>query len=225
MKKTLALILILGSTLFCQGQDFVYFNEAIAEARKLNDLEESILRLQELADRAKNAELLDTLALIYHTIGVTSYKADVDRAIEATKEAIRIRTELKDTLGLSRSCFNVSRFYMLYKDRQSAIPYFEQIVALGPTPSNKNYYNSLVYLTQLERERGDYFKAIRFSELGITDLNAKKELQAEEQVLKAQFSYTLASVYNEIKGVENLQKSLKYITLAINILSAQGRGL
>lgn len=185
---------------------------AIDSAKAQEKTTAAIAMLDALIQKAQSEKVLDTLALLYHTRGVKLYGLDIYKAIASTQQAIELRKELKDTAGLAQSYFNTARFYKQFANEpRQALPYFEAIAGLGDSPKNGNYLISFIYLGQIERDFGDYARAVQHLELGLNHFDKIDNFSRRDSLLQTQFQYTLGSVYRLMGTRENLEQSLQYL--------------
>ena len=185
---------------------------AIDRAKGQREAAVAVAMLDSLIQKAHSEEVLDTLALLYHTRGVKQYRLDIYKAIASTQEAIALRQQLRDTAGLVQSYFNTARFYQSFAgEPRQALPNYEAISELGDSPKNRYYQTSFIYLGQIERDFGDYARAVQHLELGLNHFAQKETLSRSDSLLKTQFQYTLGSVYRLMGTRKNLELSLEYL--------------
>jgi len=117
------------------------------------------------------AQWQDSLALVYHMLGVKYYGIDLDSAILYTRKALDLRTRLapdKPTIGQGRSAFNLAVFLSGQGLYNRAIPLFEQSVTLyrqlGEEGLLRGSYGQLV---DAYGRVGDYQKAQTIADLAI----------------------------------------------------------
>jgi CHAT domain-containing protein len=113
----------------------------------------------------------DSLALVYHTLGVKYNGVDLDSAILYTRKALDLRTRLSPktpTIGRGRSAFNLGFFLSEQGFYDRAIPLFEQSVTiyrqLGEEGFLRGSYGQLV---DAYSRVGDYQKAQTIADLAI----------------------------------------------------------
>ena len=214
-KKTCLYLLFWSFTLVVSAQQDFSYSSAIDAAKAAKDT----TQLNELLLKAKTDNLQDTLALIYHSIGLVNFRTDIQKALAATQQAIAIREQLKDTVELVKSCLNMTFFYKNYADTpQKAKPYYEKIIELGYGPKNKQFFNSLMLLGEMERDEGDYIRAIQHFQLALSYLENPQEEPSIKQ--KGVFLYLLGSVYNEMLTEKHLKTALSYLQQSSDVLAS-----
>lgn len=210
--------LSLSCSAFSQVSETTSFQKAIDEAKKLPAIE-AIAALDSLAGEAEKGNILDTLALIHHSKGVKWYREDLEQAIASTLEAIRIREALQDTIALVQSHFNVARFLDIWGEYYEAVQHFERVVNLGYGPKNKQFVNACINLGRLERERGDYQRALSFLALGESSLKNTLDLSGRDSLAMGNVFHTTGTVYNAMRtkgsmhlGIQNFEKAAALFT-------------
>jgi CHAT domain-containing protein len=201
--------------------------DQLVRIKKIKEKEAALQQVDSLALAVEAKDMPDSLALIYHTKSIIGNRfRDRELAISATKEAIKLREKTGDTTGLGNSYFNLGYFYKYIGQKRNAIQAFEEGVALGDGPANINYYlNCLIPLGQLERDLGDYSRAIQHLELGITHYQKVTKFSSRDSSKYALFLYTMGSVYNLLTTKEALEKSLVYLERAQAILEKMEPGV
>lgn len=213
--------LILNFSAFSQQSGIKSFQTVIDEAKKLST-DQAIATLDSLALVAESKNARDTLALIHHTKGIKLYQVDLEKAIVSTMEAIRIREDIQDTVGLTQSHFNVARFLDNLGEYYKAVQHFERVVDLGHGPNNKPFVNACINLGQLERDRGDYQRALRFLALGESTLKSLPNKSSRDSLTLANTYHTIGTVYNEMRSQEVVNSAVKNFEKAAPIFSNLG---
>lgn len=214
----LLLFCIFQLTVF--GQEFSSYAAAIAEAKKLPDARQKAERIDWLIQKAEVADRKDTVAWLYHSKGVATFRDSIECAIAATTRAVELRRMLNDTAGLGQSCYNLGYFYKDHSNNyRQAKQFFEEAVNLGYTESNKRYYlNSLIPLVQIERDFGDYARAIQHLDLGLFHYENLTELTLRDSSNYGIYLLTKGGVYNLMGSRQSLMQSLEYLERAQSIL-------
>ena len=158
----------------------------------------------------KRINLKPLLAQQYSDLaGVYMIKGDSQKSENYFKKAYKIRSELKDTLGVAKISANLSAFYTQYQKLDSAMIYAVKAISFFEQKGIINYANivksnlATIYETMLNYEKAlDYnFEVLDYAKKTNDDNFAGK-------------------LYNNIANIyyysNNLEKSIEYYEIAID---------
>jgi len=231
--RLLFLSCLLLSSSFSFAQEQVIFSKTIAHSNQLEPAE-GILYLQNIIKKNHSISS-DTLALLYHKIGVKYFQIqDFRRGIQNTIISKDIREELSKkgencTNTLSSSYGNLGGLYLeLYysenklKQLDSAKYFYRRVIELGDTPDNVRYVSACKELGYQYGEKSDYEKALRFYEAGIVHIRNNDTLSLAD---KSELSYVYFEKANLLLDKnDSLQypASVKDLRFAVSALEEDG---
>jgi CHAT domain-containing protein/tetratricopeptide (TPR) repeat protein len=200
MKTYLSLLLVLAFVHCTNAQCPDEINvKQLAANRNIEDLNRAIQVLEGL----NNCK--DSLALLYHNLGIAYRFVNPDLAIESTHKAITIRKELlpANQLDLGKSNHNLGVFYKESGQYEEAASYFKDALDVYGQIGSDRIIRSTQEYAGIMKIKGEYNKAIQYLEFALDQAKQYNKPMA----LAASYN-DLATVYNRMKfydkAIDNL---------------------
>ncbi len=198
----------------CGGQ--VSFIDKIGVAKSGDSYEQVIDDLQTLAKEESLGQFPDTLAFIYHTIGVYQYRlGNIYEAIDITKEAVVVRKNHLplDTLALRKSYRNLGAFYRLIHAYTDAHKSYLSLMDFGII--DPLYYAAKIGVGEVFRGKGDFRRALDHFENLLLEFNESKKKEYEIQY--SNLLFLLGKSYAVLDSEQNLAKAIQFFDEGITI--------
>lgn len=174
--------------------------------------------LQMLAEELKDCpKRLDSLGLVYHTLGVLSYHdGDMPQAAQEMQLAVDYRTKAfagKAHEDLGRSCFNLGYFYERLEEYGQALTYYQAAADIQQQLKNRVLHRAAALkVADMHRYAGDFDKAERLLRWVIEDT------QEGEALNQAKARSDLGLLYTDRKAS---QKAIRQLRLALPYFTEQ----
>jgi CHAT domain-containing protein/predicted negative regulator of RcsB-dependent stress response len=185
--------------------------------------EKPILPIVEAGDRAELEmlaealkycpKLLDSLGLVYHGLGVLSYRnGDLEKAVQEMQQAVEYRKkafagEAHEDLG--RSYFNLGFFYEESKDYGQALTCYRAAADIQQGLNNRVLHRATALrVANMHRYAGDFDKAERLLRWVIEDTQDGETLNQAKARLNLGLLYAERKAYQ--KAIRQLQPALSY---------------
>lgn len=219
--------------LFLFSQNTESFAEKIAYAGELKPA----AGIDYLLALTKDSERIapDTLALLYHKIGVKYFQMqDYRSGIRHTLTSKKLREELLNTgtAGtnmLSQSYGNLGSLYRYLYDSEGKLTYldsteyfFRKVIALGDTPQNVRYVSACKETGYIFYEKSDYAKGLQFYEAGIAHLLTQDTLTLDWQSDLARLYLEKATIILAQKDSTAYAQSIENLRYAVPVLEEDG---
>lgn len=186
-------------SLFSQASQFTSYAEALSWARSsAQDLETAVAVFDRYIAKASQAGYSDTAALFTHYKAVKYYKINLDSALAINEQAIKQRLRQDDREGASRSYYNQGLFYQAKDESEGAKKSFEAILDLGYGKDNPMFVSSSYRLSQGERERGDYERALYYLDIAFQPLQQEKEKSRRDSTNLGLLHHAYGTIYNQM---------------------------
>lgn len=146
------------------------------------------------------ARILNNVALNYH------FWKDYDRALQFYERTRQINEKLNDTIGLAIVLNNIGEIYKDKGDNQTAISYYQQVVALADSSRLSDMYKAYgwIGLAEAYLNTGNYRESDRYVGLALSFF---EEAQMQEGIATAflilsEISYKLGYYEQALRQVE-----------------------
>ncbi|MBA3704486.1 MAG: tetratricopeptide repeat protein [Bacteroidetes bacterium] len=135
-------------------------------------------------------------------------KSDYPNSMLYHKEALRIRSEIKDSTGISSSLNNIALSYLYQRNYKQSIEYHLQALAIREALGDQSLVStSLNNLGNAYLEMGNYLKAIEYLQ--------RSNRLAEQLGDKVNISYTLSNISTVYRHLNNYVLAKNYLQRAI----------
>ncbi len=176
----------------------------------------------------------DTLALIYHKIGVKYYQIqDFKNAIKNTTVSKNIREKLvqeghlkreEGLKSLSQSYGNLGAMYRVRQELSnnpiyldSLVYFFQKIIDLDNSQINNRYVTACSELGRLYTKSADYTKSEFYFQLGIQFSLSIDSLQLSQKSDLARLYFEQANLFTTQKKSAEYQNSIKKLKFAVEV--------
>ena len=194
--------------------EYVYYNLPIFDEKSEDEIRERIkldnYLLEVVKEDYKKAELYMSLALSYLKL------YDFDKGKEYFENALRIRQELKDTMGMMIDYMRLGGVYAFKKDYNEAIKYLKRAIRINPdfAEAHNNLGVLFIDLKRFDEAEKEYREAIRidpdFAEahnnLGILLLKTERPGEARKEFEIARELFKKRGRKADVKEVDELLK-------------------
>jgi len=165
-------------------------------------------------------------AALYNNLGITAKEqGDLEEALKCYDKSLKIRQELKDTLGIIQIYNNLGNYYFKEDNYEPALFYLEEAVRLNEQVSGiKSEMLSCFFLSRIYEKTGKYRKSLemykRFLELSdsiksddriryVTQLNTQYQYEKQQKENK---------MHREMMLKEKEQRMLVFVLLTAVLL-------
>ena len=132
------------------------------------------------------------LSIAYSNLAEAYYHTKrLEKALEFNKKALAVREELKDTVGIKESSYNIANLFSERKEHHKAIEYYNKTLSFLTTPEDA-LIKAKIYPTAGE-EYVHYREYKKASDYLIRGLQLNKKLENNEGILK---SYNALALLN-----------------------------
>ncbi len=211
--------------LFSQQEQFHSFADALAWARSSEQsLEQALPVFDQYIAKAKQEDHPDTVALLIHYKAVKYYRVEIDSALAINGKAIALRIQLGDREGASRSYYNQGLFYNTKGEPDEVKKNFEAILNLTYSKDNPMFANSAYHLSRVERDRGDYERALYYLDIAFQPLVKELDKSRRDSTNLGLLHHAYSTIYNQmgdsllsLKAKEHLWEEISlYQTLGLD---------
>lgn len=208
---------------YSQDQAFASYAEALSWARSsAQDLELALPIFDQFIGSAQAAGYVDTAALFIHYKAVKYYKHNIDSALAINARAIQMRMRLGDREGASRSYYNQGLFYQAKHSAEGVQQSFEAILDLGYGKDNPMFVSSSYRLSQGERERGDYERALHYLDIAFQPLQEEAEKTQRDSTNLGLLHHAYGTIYNQMGDSLLSVQAREHLQAEIHLYQALG---
>lgn len=183
------------------GYTFLYIGK---NDSALHYIQEGVKLAQQTKQKDIIRPLLSKLGVVY------SEKGEFQKALQYTQQAIEMESDT--TLHL-RYCFSLSDIYLQLTQYDKAKAYANRCASQIKNIATKAAYYDLLY--RIEKESGNYQKAIEYNELYITYADSLDDQTIREELMEMQQKYENAKLRAENRKILNRELKNKIIILTI----------
>lgn len=208
---------------FAQGSNFATYQEALSWLRSsAQDLPTAVPVFDQYIEKAIGEGHQDSAALLTHYKAVKYYRIAIDSALAINAVAINMREALKDIQGTALSRYNQALFYQAKGDPLASAAQLEEILNLGFSEENSMFVNSSYRLSQGERERGDYERALHYLGLAYQPLQKTGLTTTKDSSNLALLDHAYATIYNQMTDSTLAEKAKTHLLNEVNLYRALG---
>lgn len=183
------------------GYTFLYINQTDSA---LHYIEKGLNLAQLTKQRNAILSLLSKLGVAYYE------KGEFHKALQYTQQAIEMESDT--TLHL-RYCFSLADIYLQLNQYDKAKEYANRCASQIKNIATNAAYYDLLY--RIEKESGNYQKAIEYNELYITYADSLDDQTIREELMEMQQKYENAKLRAQNRKILNQELKNKIIVLIV----------
>lgn len=177
----------------------LYFNEALKQAKQLNDHE--------------------LIANVLTNMGsLLNNKGNPDSALKLYLEALEIRQRLNNKWGLCRSYLSLGQFYLDKKEFDKAEHYLQNAISTGKEVKFwQNIGTASLALIQLYKQTGDYEKALKAIEFNKTVNDTLYNEERTRKIAQLEMQFDFDRQQAEV-AAQQRQRNIYYLLGGISLM-------
>ncbi len=216
-------ILALSFSCFAQAPNFSTYEAALAWLRSsAQDLPTAAPIFDQYIEKAIGEGQRDSAALLTHYKAVKYYRVDIDSPLVINELAIAMREALKDIKATALSRYNQALFYRAKGDPVASAAQLEEVLNLGFSEENTMFVNSSYRLSQGERDRGDYERALHYLDLAYQPLQEIGLKTTKDSSNLALLDHAYATIYNQMTDSTLAVKAKSHLLNEVTLYRALG---